>query len=280
MNQSVNPLQQYFRQPALYVKLPSNGQYWPQDSLTMPPTNELPVLPMTALDEISYRTPDALFNGDAIVNVIQSCLPDIKNAWHVPGVDLNTILAAIRIASYGSDIDLSTKCPNCETSNDYTINLHGVLEQLKPADFAKSLREGDIEIFFKPISYMDQNSINTMQFEQQKILQQLPEAEIPEEDRTKLLDATLKEITRITTKAVSFSIGSIRTPQVLVTEQQFIEEFLQNCNSKFFGRIRDHVIGLRQNDELNPIPVDCPECGHHYQQPFILDTALFFVNAS
>jgi hypothetical protein len=75
---------------------------------------ELPVFPMTAIDEITYRTPDALFNGQAVVNVIQSCIPDIRDAWKTPGADLNAILVAIRIASYGHDMDMTVKCPSAK----------------------------------------------------------------------------------------------------------------------------------------------------------------------
>ena len=75
---SNNPLKQFFRQPAIYVRLPSQGKFYPPGVLEMPATGELPVYPMTAIDEITYRTPDALFNGQATVNVLQSCVPDIK----------------------------------------------------------------------------------------------------------------------------------------------------------------------------------------------------------
>lgn len=60
MTQSANPLKQFFRQPAIYLRLPSNGDFWPAGSLQMTPNSELPVYPMTAIDEITYRTPDAL----------------------------------------------------------------------------------------------------------------------------------------------------------------------------------------------------------------------------
>ena len=79
-----NPLKGYFRRPSIYIKLPSGGNYWPQGMLEMPENGELPVYPMTAIDEITYRTPDALFNGQALVDVIQSCIPAIKNAWAIP----------------------------------------------------------------------------------------------------------------------------------------------------------------------------------------------------
>ena len=62
MAQNDNPLRRYFRQPAIYIRLPSAGKFYPPGTLDMPANNELPVLPMTAVDEIVSRTPDALFN--------------------------------------------------------------------------------------------------------------------------------------------------------------------------------------------------------------------------
>ena len=53
---SNNPLTQYFRQPAVYVKLPSGGKYYSEGSIVMPANQELPVYPMTAIDEIAYKT--------------------------------------------------------------------------------------------------------------------------------------------------------------------------------------------------------------------------------
>ena len=50
-----------------------------KDVIDMTSTTELPVSPMTAMDEIKFKTPDALMNGQGVVDVIQSCIPDIKN---------------------------------------------------------------------------------------------------------------------------------------------------------------------------------------------------------
>jgi hypothetical protein len=60
-----NPLAKFFRQPAIYVRLPSQGRNWVTGTINYPESGELAVLPMTAIDEITYRTPDALFNGEA-----------------------------------------------------------------------------------------------------------------------------------------------------------------------------------------------------------------------
>ena len=100
MTENTNPLNKYFRQAAIHITLPSNGDY-PPHVITPSATGEFPVMPMTAKDEIKFKTPDALMNGQGVVDVIQSCCPDIKDAWQIRSHDLDTILIAIRIATYG-----------------------------------------------------------------------------------------------------------------------------------------------------------------------------------
>ena len=107
-NSSPNPLAKHFRQPVLYIKLPSNGRWWPEGSVDIPVTGEIPVYSMTAKDEITMKTPDALMNGSSTVHVIESCCPSIHNAWKMPAIDLDSILIAIRIASYGKEMEFTS----------------------------------------------------------------------------------------------------------------------------------------------------------------------------
>ena len=121
-----NPLSQFFRQPAIHIRLPSGGKFYPVGSINMPPNGELPVLPMTAVDEITYRTPDALFNGSAVVSVIQSCVPSIKDAWQMPSQDIDAVMIAIRIASFGHGMDINTQCPAC----NHNVRLFKILVRI------------------------------------------------------------------------------------------------------------------------------------------------------
>jgi DNA-directed RNA polymerase subunit M/transcription elongation factor TFIIS len=280
MTQSANPLRAFFRQPAIYMRLPSDGNFWPPGSLDMPVNRELPVLPMTAMDEITYRTPDALFNGAALVSVIQSCIPSIRDAWQMPYCDLNTILASIRIASYGKNMPINTECPSCKTQNEYELDLQQSLASIPEVDFGQTVNHGDLEIYFQPMSYQNQTDINLLQFEQQKLINTLPDSNLSEEEKSRRLADTIKNITEITMQAMCRSIQSIRTPQALVTEQEFILEFLRNCDRVLFGTIRNHIIKLRSTDEFKPVRLKCPECSNEYDQKFTLDTASFFETAS
>ena len=280
MTQTANPLKQFFRQPALFLKLPSDGQFWTNGSLDMPPNKELPVLPMTAIDEITYRTPDALFNGSAVASVIQSCVPGIKNAWKTPAIDLTAILIAIRIATYGSDMDVTSSCPACQIEGEYTLDLHTLLSGAKHLDFSKAVKHGDLEIYFKSIDYQTQNTLNTQQFEQQRIIQAVQQSSEPEEQKLAQVNNALKEITKLTILTIQHSIAGIRTPSAFVTEPEFIEDFLNNCDRTVFTTIRDHVIQMREDSDLPPMPVTCTECKHEYTQTITLDSTSFFAAAS
>ena len=175
---SNNPLRQFFRQPAIYLRLPSGGQYWTPGALDMPENGEIPIYPMTAIDEISYRTPDALFNGQAVVNVIQSCVPAIKDAGKIPNTDLNAILVAIRIASYGHDMDIASTCTECKNQDEFSADLRMILDNLKSPDYSERIDQGDLQIVFKPATYEDQNKSAMEQFEKQKFLQQVGKVEV------------------------------------------------------------------------------------------------------
>lgn len=275
-----NPLSQYFRQPSIYIKLPSQGKNYPQGTLDMPVNGELPVYPMTAIDEITYRTPDALFNGQATINVIQSCVPSIKDAWAIPSIDLDTILIAIRIASYGHEMEFSTSCPACKETSDRTIDLRAFLDALKSPDYETPIKKGDLEIYFRPLSYKILNDNSQLQFEQQKILQVLPESNAKEEDKISALNRAFKQLTEVTIRSLSFSITAVKTPQALVTEQPYIEEFLKKCDREVFNQIREHITALREQSELQPLKLECDNCKHQYEQAVTLDMASFFVPAS
>jgi hypothetical protein len=275
-----NPLSQYFRQPSIYIKLPSQGVNYPQGTLDMPANGELPVYPMTAIDEITYRTPDALFNGQATVNVIQSCLPNIKDAWAIPSIDLDTILIAIRIASYGHDMEFGTTCPKCQDTTERSIDLRTMLDALRAPDYTARINHSDLEIYFRPLNYKNLNDNSQLQFEQQKLLQVIPDSTISEADKMTALTKAFKQLTEITIRSLAISITVIKTPQAMVSEPEFIEEFLKNCDRDLFNQIRDHVLKLREQSELQPLKLKCTACAHEYEQALTLDMASFFAPAS
>jgi hypothetical protein len=277
---SQNPLQRFFRQPAIYFRLPSRGQGYVPGSLDLPSNGEVPVYPMTAIDEITYRTPDALFNGEAVVSVIQSCVPNILDGWAVPSTDFDALLVAIRIASYGHNIDIDTKCPKCEHEHEFGLDLRSVIDKLHGSDYTQPLEMGDMVICFRPLSYKEMTANSQTQFEQQKTLQMINNGEITENEKLSNLNSMMKKLIEVTMEAIANSISEIRTQDAIVTEHGHILEFLNNVDRKLFEKIKDYVVSLRESSELQPLKITCTNCQTQYEQIFTLDMARFFEPAS
>lgn len=275
-----NPLKQYFRQPAIYIKLPSGGQFYPKGTLNMPANQELPVLPMTTMDEIRYRTPDALFNGTATVEVIQSCVPNILDAWAVPSVDIDTILIAIRIATFGHELTIGTQCPACSTESDWGVDLRLVMESIRAPDYRQPFSLSDLEIYLHPMTYKDINTNNMQQFQDQKALQALESPDTTDQQRGQILSDMLTKITAITTRALAQNIAMIKTPQAMVTEQAHITEWLSNCDRTTFSAVKDRILEAKTQSEIKPLKITCTECQNKYDQMFTLDMTTFFAGAS
>lgn len=280
MDQNSNPLKQFFRQPSIYIRLPSKGQFWEAGSLLMPPNGEIPVLPMTAIDEMTYRTPDALFNGQAVVSVIESCIPCIKDAWQCPTIDLDTILIAIRLASFGHEMTVDTVCPNCNNATEYGVDLRNILDNLKSADYNQHVETGDLEIYFRPLTYRQTTDNTLKQFEEQKVLNVIPDTEMDDKEKLTRLNAALSNLTQLTIETLAQTISLVKTPSATVSESEFITEWLANAPSAVFERIKDHVIGLREVSEIKPLTIKCVECQHQFEQGLTLDQAFFFADAS
>lgn len=275
-----NPLAKHFRQPAIYVTLPSNGFFYNEDVLVMPENKEIPIYPMTALDEIAYRTADALFNGAAIANVIKSCIPAFVDPWKVSTLDLDTLLIAIRIASYGHEMEFNSKCPKCSEINEFGIDLRSIMDRIKTPDFSKPVVNGDIEIHFKPLTYTEQNRNNMLQFQDQKMLEALPDAEIDEAEKLRLLTEAFQSLSELTVNAISDSISMIKAGDDIVVDKEHITEYIKNCESKVFSKVRKKIEEIKKLGEIDPLSITCADCKHQYETPFTMNVANFFESGS
>ena len=271
-----NPLKQYFRRPAIYIKLPSGGINYPQGVIDMTETGELPVYPMTAIDEITSKTPDGLFNGSAVAEIISSCIPNIKDPWQLTSVDLDAVLIAIRSAANGSELEIETVCPACTEDAKYGLNLVGLLSSIKSGDYETELAVNDLLIKFRPLTFKEMNVVSVSQFEMQRQFIQLNALE-DNDEKNKRSKEVLKAITDTTMQALSKCIVHIKTPTVFVDENEYIFDFIQNCDKTMYEQIRDHNASLKQQSESKPLKVKCIHCDHEYEQPFTMNISDFFV---
>lgn len=272
---SVNPLKQYFRRPSIYIQLPSNGLYYKPDVVEFPDNRELPVYPMTAIDEITAKTPDALYNGQAVVDIIHSCVPNIKNAWDINTLDFDTILIGIRIASVGDTMEISSKCPSCSEDSSYDINLVELLQQQERANYNIPLKLGELSIKFKPLTYKQTNENSKLQFELQKTVIMV-ESESDDEQRQKIMQESILKFNSYLIDLIVEMIEYIETPEQKVDSVEFIKEFLINCDRTQHNYVIDYGKNLGEKSKLKPINLRCMHCEHQYDHRLVLNITDFF----
>jgi hypothetical protein len=271
-----NPLRQFFRRPSIYLKLPSGGTYYSPDVIDMPENGELPVYPMTAIDDITTKTPDALFNGQALVDIMKSCIPAIKQPWMINSIDLDAIMIAIRSASSNDGMDISSTCPKCAEESEYKINLGGLLTGLKSADYSQVLDLADLKIKFKPLTYKEMNEVSLAQFEMQRAFGNINAIE-DKEKKIKRSKEALAAVTEVSMKALAKTISSITVPSgEEVTQIEFIHDFLQNCSKSTYEAIRDSNTKMREESGIKPLKIKCIHCQYDYDQTLTLNVTDFF----
>ena len=183
MTEKTNPLNKYFRQASVYIKLPSGLEY-PESVVEKSESGELAVQPMTAMDEIKFKTPDALMNGQGVVDVIQSCIPQIKDAWKIVSYDIDAIFLAIRIATYGETMDITYNMPGTQDQKQHTINLPAFLDEISRQKIEHSFKIKELTFHVSPLTYRDMNLVSLETFQQQKIYASLRTSNITDEDKT------------------------------------------------------------------------------------------------
>jgi len=284
--QSANPLSKHFRQPKIYIRLPSEG-LWYGNALEKTESGEYPVLSMTAKDELSYKTPDALLNGQATVDVIQSCIPNIKDAWKVPNIDLDVILIAIRIATYGEKMDLTITVPGINEERGFEIDLRTVMDQFMTASFDNIVVVDEFQIEIQPISYKSSNDISIKTFEEQRIFSLLKNNNISEEDKLTRIRESFEKLTNINIELVKNSIVSIRyNNDDAVVNKNYISEFIDNADKKIYYAIVKHIENQRNKFTIRPfkttLPLEDVERGapEFLEIPITFDQASFFGKGS
>jgi hypothetical protein len=284
MTENTNPLNKYFRQAAIHITLPSNGDY-PPHVVTPSATGEFPVMPMTAKDEIKFKTPDALMNGQGVVDVIQSCMPNIKDAWQIKSHDVDTILIAIRIATYGETMDLQFNVPTINEQVTHTINLPATLDQIKQEKIQNTitLKDGLI-VETRPLTYRDMTQTSLQTFQQQKMYSSVQSSDISDEEKVKRFDESFKALTELNSKVLLKNISKVTTPEgVEVSDPAQIKEFVDNANATLITELQDALAVVRVQGSVKPLTLKGTEdqikrgAPATYQVPVTFDTANFFV---
>lgn len=254
-NMEQNPLKKYFRQPKVYVTLPSKGEYWPDGTLEMPETGEFPVYAMTAKDELAMKTPDALLNGQATVDVIQSCVPNIKNAWFLPSIDLDALLIAIRIATYGEDMEITTKVPEVGDERSFTIDLRGILNKLVTNNYEDQIQIDNMTVYISPLTYKEFTEASMKTFEEQRIFALVNNNDTPDAQKLQEFSKSFAKLTELTVNTLTKSIKKIAIGDTEVTNSAHIQEFIDNADKQFYNDVTAHLDTQKEKFAIEPLQV-------------------------
>lgn len=274
-----------FRTPSVYITLPSKGQYWPEGSLDIKsPTGELAVQSMTVRDEMSLKTPDALMNGVAVVNVIQSCCPDIKDAWQVPSMDLDTILVAIRIATYGEQLEVKSLIPKVNEMQTVSINLNSVVDQIEKRPFTEDHQLSDSTVIkIKPMNYRGITDANIKNYEQARLAESIRKSSLNEDQKLAEIQKAFNNIANMTIDNMVNQIIAVKYKNEPI---QDIKQFITEIPAKIANEIKEV---LNSQKDIGTIPhqtVATPQefvdkgAPQSYPQPITLDYANFFAYKS
>lgn len=273
----VNPLAKHFRQPALYLKLPSKGEYWPEDAIKLPVNGEIAIYPMTTRDEITLRTPDALMNGAGVVSVIQSCCPEIVDPWRMPSIDVDAVIIAIRIASFGPVMKFNSRCPHCNEVHDYGLDLQQVLGRIRMPNYDQPVVSEGLKIKLFPQPYFDLNQANMLEFEEQKLLQAIQNTELDPEVRSVEINKQVERIVAINVKTLTSSTQYIEMDDgTKVTEKEYISEFYVNSSNATTKAVQEKLAELNAEGAVKPLHVNCESCTKPFDIQVTFDYASFF----
>ena len=277
-----NPLQKYFRQPKIYISLPSEGNFYPPGSLIKSETNEYPVFAMTARDEMLMKTPDALLNGESTVSVIESCIPAIKNAWMIPVIDIDVLLIAIRIATYGDKMDIDIKVPNTGKEKSFGINLQTYIDQFSTQQYDSIINYNNMTVHLRPLTYREFTHISLKTFEEQRVFRVLNDETMSEEKKLSSFNNSFKKLTDLTIETLEKSIARIDVEENSVSDPQHLKEFIHNADRSLFEQILNHVEENKNKFSVQPITIKSePEeieegAPEEYEVPITFDQSSFF----
>lgn len=272
-------LEKYKRQPKLFIDLPTGGKWYPPGSLIDDQPMHLPVFGMTAMDEIILKTPDALFNGEATAQVLTSCVPHIRDPWQIPTFDLDYLLIAIRVATYGENLDISTKCPHCGTVTESTVSLQKLLESFDNKPTTNSFSVDELTINLKPITYKEFSDFNLREYAlQRRIVSITRDQGLTRDEQDKETRDILDQLAKVNLELAVAHIYSLEAEDQKETNSKEIYNFIAQTDARFFKALKDAVGKLKKDWDLPSFTVTCSneECTKEYNTSLNLDYSSFF----
>ncbi len=282
MVQNANPLKKYYRNAKLSVRIPSGGASYKDGTLALDDNNELPIFPMTAQDEIILQNPDALLTGQALLDVIKSCVPNILKPRHLFSCDIDVLMIAIRVASYGEDADMEIHCPECEHSNTYSLNLETLLNQSEELeDHYEVVVDNALTVFLTPGTFESIVRQQKTVFENSKLESAIRGTDVTDEARMKILSRVFEQMAKLNFELINESISKIvftddDGKEQSINNRKHISEWLNNIEKIIVDQIEAKILDINKVGIAKTVPATCKECDHAWEARIEFNPVNFF----
>ena len=304
-----NPLKQYYRNYETYVKLPSTPlNAYSMDVLTYTSKdNEIGVRPMTGADELILKNPEALINGEAIKTIIESCCPDIHDPERLFQNDIETLMIAIRLVSFGKMMEIHATCPNeeCYKSKEENLDENGQYIDVNPyenlfelnletlissidlltGEYTVDVSQHDdqfVRVYVRPYQYKDVVKLQKQSFEEERMIDQLNQQEgIDDVAKLQKVASTFLRIAQTSSELMSSSVYKAEIyhgDQMIqdVYDPEHLKDFVRNLSRQDVNNIRKKLDELHSIGVNNEFSAQCNQCGHQWTQEVSFDPANFF----
>ena len=271
-----NPLSQWYRQPKIWIQFPSKGEFYPPGALDKSDNDQYPVYAMTAKDEMLFKTPDAVLTGQSTVEVIKSCIPAILDPWKMPSLDVDVALIAIRVATYGDNMEISSNCPSCQAENNYEVNLSNWLGNIGTFDYDPVIDVNPLTVHIRPYTYQELTKTSLKTMEQQRIFQIINDDTISDESKLEKFGVSFVKLTELTVDVIASCISKIETPDGETSDPEQIKEFINNTSKDIFDKISERINGIKKEIEFKPLDAKCTSCDEEFSMPITIDQSNFF----
>jgi len=260
MSDTTNPLLLKVKLPGRTFQLPSRGALYNNGELEVGiDSGEIQVHPMSALAEINLKNPDLLFNGKALVAVLEECAPAIKKPLELFGRDVDAVLFFLRLATYGSEYRIEVKHDCAEAKqHSYVVNLEEIVSKMTQLDptlvnvkRVVSLPNGQT-VYTRPMKFKDIIAL----FHKSGNKKELTSDDVRELAVTNLL-SMIEKVEDI-------------------TDPKFIEEWIRSLTTPMVNRITEAANELNTWGPDQVVTLKCKDCGEDMRVELPLNPVSFF----
>lgn len=261
MSEQLNPLLQRLQIPGETFRLPSQGLFYKDGELREDVVDgEIHVFPMTAHDEIIFKTPDMLLSGKAIDQVFARCIPQVVKPRQLLSKDVDYLITCLRVITYGPEITL-TYTHNCEGAKlrEYQVSLQTLLRQAKAIDpttltsvYSVTMDNGQI-VKLRPTVF-------------QTILELNQRLDIKEDEM---------DLTAIQNNILKVMIDMIESVDD-INDREMIAEWVMALPAGWVKFLSESIEQVSDWGVEFKAKVECKDCGQVVEMPFAANPVSFF----